>query len=168
MNNGTIFVSNDIRMSSKRVLNNSDLNVHTLIDPVLFIQTKHCGTPIDAIAKIGGLLFVLRVSFFIRFLHELLFEWKMRRQYPRKAIAIQSSQGAINDTAMDDDRSLMLEAEHQAKERDNNYFKELFSFENFKQLMDRVTALEQEKSAKYEEFSQVRATLAGQFVAQQE
>ena len=39
----------------------------------------------EAIAKIGGLLFVLRVGFIIRYIHELMFDLKMRRKYPRES-----------------------------------------------------------------------------------
>ena len=45
---------------------------------------KHCSTPIEAIAKIGGLLFVIRISFFIKFLHGLCFEHKMRKIYAER------------------------------------------------------------------------------------
>jgi hypothetical protein len=148
---------------------------------VVIEQTRHCSTPIEAIAKIGGLLFVLRISFFIRFLHELLFEWKMRQKYPRKSPSPRDnnpSPGNINDTILDQsgDRNASVHFEnsnnrHEEQEdlqRNNNYFKELFSFENIKLLMERVAALEQEKSAKYEEFSHVRSTLNEQLMLQRQ
>jgi hypothetical protein len=46
----------------------------------------HCGTPIEAIAKIGGILFVLRIAFLIRYFHEVYFERKMRALYTRPLI----------------------------------------------------------------------------------
>lgn len=61
----------------------NDTTIMLFIDPIVIEQVVHCGTPLEAIAKIGGILFVLRIAFLIRFFHEHYFEKRMRFLYTR-------------------------------------------------------------------------------------
>jgi len=104
------------------------INLQWNIHPVIRQQTIRCTTPIEAIAKIGGLLFVLRVSFIVRFLHELMFDMKMRKRYPasmfvknedsrkRSTIHIEPTlpskkQYALNDTLVESNTLSMIKGE---------------------------------------------------------
>ena len=52
--------------------------------PVINLQVKHCDTPITALAKIGGLVFLLRISLVLNYVHQLMFDCKMRKKFPKK------------------------------------------------------------------------------------
>jgi hypothetical protein len=85
---GHIYVSSDIHVENRREQNNKEnvINLQWYIHPVVFQQIIRCGTPIEAIAKIGGLMIIIRISLLIQFIHELLFDYKMRQMYPRSAL----------------------------------------------------------------------------------
>ena len=57
------------------------IEVAFYLDPVIVQQTIHCDTPINAIARIGGLLFLIRVSSLLRYFHMKLFERDLDRTY---------------------------------------------------------------------------------------
>lgn len=153
-NKGTLHVKSDIKIETRRVLNPTELIITTFIDPVIIEQTRHCRTPIEAIALIGGLLFVLRVSFLIKYFHELYFEKKMRKIYANPTPSVDGQQQStfkrINDSevqANDDSIEVKNEGKKSGKWfKSDHYFKTLFSFETFHDLVERVNELEEQST----------------------
>jgi len=68
--------------------------------PVINQQVLRCDTPITALAKIGGLLFVMRISLILTFVHELLFNTKMRKRFPPKKKRDRIRQVSINEDGL--------------------------------------------------------------------
>lgn len=64
--------------------------------PVINLQVLRCDTPIAALAKIGGLLFVMRISVLLSLVHEWIFNCKMRQRYPKKKKPQRIRQVSIN------------------------------------------------------------------------
>ncbi|TNV81834.1 hypothetical protein FGO68_gene3691 [Halteria grandinella] len=170
---GELYIRSDIKVLTKRQVPMTETTIALFIDPVIIEQTVHCGTPLEAIAKIGGILFVLRIAFIIRFFHEHYFERRMRYLYARPRIELQSSSSSvvenppkqnvrngINDSMADAslevrdlkasriiDQEVMDITNQKTPIHKDNYFKELFSFETFKELVERVDTLEVESTS---------------------
>lgn len=153
---GELYITSDIKLLTKRQVPMTETTIMLFIDPVILEQTVHCGTPLEAIAKIGGILFVLRIAFLIRFFHEHYFERQMRYLYARPRIEVvphepikrNNINDSMADASLEVTKASMLEmidiTNNKVPVHKDNYFKELFSFETFKELVDRVDTLEEE------------------------
>ncbi|TNV80777.1 hypothetical protein FGO68_gene530 [Halteria grandinella] len=157
----------------------TEIGIFIDINPFINRKTIHAQTLLSALAKIGGLFALLRISTLLLTYHERLFENDMKQKYSKilshshiQRSFINQSQhlnnrretGTKNEFLLQKGESI-IEVTPEKAEGDLlsippiEKFKEIFSFDTFIQMLQRIEQLEHDKVSMHNDFVRENAML---------